>query len=142
MAVLDDESAPDLSLRFEKALTQLLCILQEETEPHSWATFVARCMYDNDDAFALIYEQAIAPMLERLVWTASQFSGHTPDDDALRLRVSAIVTAIFSFRFLRGVMLRGMDWEKIQNDTISQVSDMVHDLCKSEFITDKSIIML
>lgn len=131
VTVLDDESEPELSVRFEQALTRLLRILLEEAEPHSWTAFVARCAYDNDDAFALIHRQAIAPLLARLVQTASQFSGHAPDDEALRLRVNAIVTAIFSFRFLRGVMLRGMDWKSLQNEAIRQITEMVRDLCRS-----------
>lgn len=133
MAVLDDESEPELSVRFEQALTHLLRILMEDAEPHSWTAFVARCAYDNDDAFALIHKQAIAPLLERLAQTASQFSGHPPDNEALCLRINAIVTAIFSFRFLRGVMLRGMNWKSLQNEAIRQIMEMVHDLCRSGF---------
>jgi hypothetical protein len=99
---------------------------------------VARCAYDNDDAFALIHERAIAPLQKRLVHAASQFSVRSSDDEALRLRVIAIVTAVFSFRFLRGVMLRGMDWKSIQNEAIRQITDMVRDLCRSGFLSVRS----
>jgi hypothetical protein len=73
-------------------------------------------------------------MLEQLVQTASKFSELTPDDETLRLRINAIVTAIFSFRFLRGVLLRGMNWENLQNEAIRQVTEMIRDLCRSGFI--------
>lgn len=73
-------------------------------------------------------------MLNRLLQAASGFSGLEPDDEALRLRINAIVTAIFSFRFLRGVILRGMSWENLQNEAIKQVTEMVSDLCDSGFI--------
>jgi AcrR family transcriptional regulator len=133
-ALLDDASDVGLSVRFENALIQLLHIILEEAEPHAWTAFVARCAYDNDDAFALIHERAIVPLQARLVHAASQFSGRSPDDEALRLRVNAIMTAIFSFRFLRGVMLRGMDWKSIQTQAVGQITDMVRDLCRSGFL--------
>ncbi|HCG39995.1 MAG TPA: DUF1956 domain-containing protein, partial [Pseudomonas sp.] len=134
-ALLDATSDVELSVRFERALIQLLHVILEEAEPHAWTAFVARCAYDNDDAFALIHERAIAPLQERLVHAASQFSGRSSNDEGLRLRVIAILTAIFSFRFLRGVMLRGMDWQSIQNEAVRQITDMVHDLCRSDFLT-------
>ena len=134
-ALLDDTSDVELSVRFELALIQLLHTMLEEAEPHAWTAFVARCAYDNDDAFALIHERAIAPLQKRLVHAASQFSGRSSDDEALRMRVIAILTAIFSFRFLRGVMLRGMDWKSIRNEATKQITDMVHDLCRSGFLT-------
>ncbi len=134
-ALLDDQPDVELSVRFEHALIRLLHIILEEAEPHAWTAFVARCAYDNDDAFALIHERAIAPLQARLVHVASQFSGRAPDNPALRLRVNAIMTAIFSFRFLRGVMLRGMDWKSIQNEAVGHITDMVRDLCRSGFLT-------
>jgi AcrR family transcriptional regulator len=136
--LLDDTSDVELSVRFERTLIQLLHTMLEEAEPHAWTAFVARCAYDNDDAFALIHERAIAPLQKRLVHAASQFSGRSSDDEALRLRVIAIVTAVFSFRFLRGVMLRGMDWKSIQNEAIRQITDMVRDLCRSGFLSVRS----
>jgi len=134
-ALLDDTPDIELSVRFERALIQVLHTMLDEAEPHAWTAFVARCAYDNDDAFALIHERAIAPLQKRLVHAASQFSGRSSDDEALRMRVIAILTAIFSFRFLRGVMLRGMDWKSIRNEATKQITDMVHDLCRSGFLT-------
>lgn len=133
-ALLDDTSDVELSVRFEHALIQLLHIILEDAEPHAWTAFVARCAYDNDDAFALIHERAITPLQERLVHAASQFSGRSSNDEGLRLRVIAILTAIFSFRFLRGVMLRGMDWKSMRNQATKQITDMIHDLCRSGFL--------
>lgn len=134
MTELDKSSESDLLVGFEKSLIALLHVLLKEAEPNAWTSFVARCAYDNDEAFALIHERAIEPMLNRLLQAASGFSGLEPDDEALRLRINAIVTAIFSFRFLRGVILRGMSWENLQNEAIKQVTEMVSDLCDSGFI--------
>lgn len=74
-------------------------------------------------------------MLERLVKTASELPGRSRDDEALRLRISAIVTAIISFRFLRGIMLRGLAWTGFQHDSVSQIEGMVRDLCRTDFLS-------
>ncbi len=134
VAVLETDDPAEKAIRFEEALTRLLHIVLDDVEPHSWTSFVARCSYDNDEAFALIYDQAIAPLLEHLAGAASDFSGRPPDDEALRLRISATVTAILSFRFLRGIMLRGMDWERIRPACAGQIEEMVRDLCRSDFL--------
>lgn len=134
IAILNCDAEPDMSLRFERALIRVLHILLVEAEPYSWAAFVTRCSYDNDEAYALIHEHAIAPLLERLIHAASESSGRSTDDAVLRLRVNAILTAIFSFRFLRGIMLRGMEWTSLQNEAIKQMTNMIHDLCHSGFI--------
>lgn len=134
VAILETNEAAEKAIRFEEALTNILQVILEDAEPHSWTSFVARCAYDNDEAFALIYDRAIAPLLERLVRAASDFSGLSPDDNVLRLRISAILTAIVSFRFLRGIMLRGMDWGRIRAGDIGQIEAMVRDLCRSDFL--------
>jgi AcrR family transcriptional regulator len=139
VALLESDVAAEKAVRFEEALVNLLHLILDDVEPHSWTAFVARCAYDNDEAFALIHDQAIAPLLERLVNAASDFSGRDPGDKALRLRITAIVTAIISFRFLRGVMLRGMAWEQIPDAGIAQIEAMIRDLCRSDFLAVRSL---
>lgn len=132
--ILDGQSSGDKAARFEEALIHLLHIVLEDTEPRAWTSFLARCVYDNDEAFELIHNQAIAPLLKKLARAASEFSGHTPEDEVLRLRISAIVTAILGFRFLRGIMLRGMEWKTMQDNCIRQIEHMVRDFCRSDFL--------
>lgn len=132
--ILESGSAADGGAHLEEALIGLLHIMLDDAEPHSWTSFVGRCVYDNDDAFALIHEQAIAPLLERLVRAATDLSRRNSEDEALRLRISAIVTAVISFRFLRGVMLRGMGWKSIQGSYARQIEELIRDLCRSEFL--------
>ncbi|ADZ68705.1 Transcriptional regulator, TetR family [Polymorphum gilvum SL003B-26A1] len=135
VGVLDNNHSADGALRLEMALINLLHIIVEDAEPHSWTSFVARCTYDNDEAFVLIYERAVGPMLERLMRAASEISGRSPEDEALRLRISAIVTAIAGFRFLRGIMLRGMSWTEVPASGVEQIEGMVRDLCRSDFLS-------
>lgn len=133
-AILETEEPAARVVRFEETLTHLLNMILEDAESSSWTSFVARCSYENDEAFALIYNQAIAPLLERLTRAASDFSERSSDDEALRLRVSAIVTAIVSFRFVRGITLRWMDWQQIEPHYVSHFEEMVRDLCRSNFL--------
>jgi AcrR family transcriptional regulator len=132
--ILESRSSADRAARLEEALIHLLHIMLDDAEPHSWTSFVARCVYDNDEAFALIHEQAIAPLLERLIHAATDLSRRNPKDETLRLRISAIVTAVIGFRLLRGVMLRGMGWKNIQDNYARQIEELIRDLCRSEFL--------
>lgn len=128
--ILDDPNVIDGDQAFEKALRHILHIMLSNAEPHSWTSFIARCVYENDEAYSLIHTQAIEPMLERLVAVVSPGS---LDKNVARLRVNAVVTAIFSFRFLRGVMVRGMDWGNMQDEGAAQLEQMISDLCRSSF---------
>lgn len=133
-AVLDTDNPHEKAACFEEALTRLLRVILEDAEPHAWTSFVARCAYDNDEAFALIHDRAIAPFIDRLVSAASSFTGRPATDEALRLQISAVVTAIVSFRFLRGIMFRSMGWERMRKGCSGQIEDMVRDLCRSDLL--------
>lgn len=133
IAILDAPGAADGHEAVENALHHLLHIVLGNAEPHSWTSFVARCVYENDEAYSLIHTQAIHPMLERLVQAVAPALPGSLDKDAARLRVSAVVTAIFSFRFLRGVMVRSMDWDSLQAEGTAQLERMISDLCRSSF---------
>lgn len=132
--LLDEQVEGGRFKAFENALLHLLHIIISDTEPHSWTSFVARCAYENDEAFSLIHRQAVEPMLQRLVQTVMAISPGALSTTVARLRVVSIVTAIFSFRFLRGVIIRGMGWDSMQGDSIAQLEKMISDLCRSNFL--------
>jgi AcrR family transcriptional regulator len=132
--VLRQTGEGDVAHRFEAALIHLLQIVLENAEPHAWTSFFARCIYDNDEAFAIIHDCAIAPLLDDLTRSAAAMFGRDPSDVELRLRVSAIVTAIVGFRFQRGITMRGLDWEGIEGGYATQLENMLRDLCRSDFL--------
>ena len=133
-ALLDERVDAEPRSRFEDALIHLLHIVLEDAEPHSWTSFLARCTYDNDEAFELIHEEAIKPLVDRLALAVREMSDAKAKDEAIRLRVSAIVTAIMSFRFLRGIVLRSIDGDDFQGGHVAQFEAMVRDLCRSNFL--------
>jgi len=73
-AILEMDEVTDKSILFKDALAKFLHIVLDDTEGRSWIPFIARCAYDNDEAFALIYDQAIAPFLECLIRAAGDFA--------------------------------------------------------------------
>lgn len=138
-ALLGERADADARGRFEDALIHLLHIVLEDAEPHSWTSFLARCTYDNDEAFELIHKEAIKPLVDRLALAAREISSSKAEEGAIRLRVSAIVIAILSFRFLRGIVLRSIDWDDFQGGYITQFEAMVRDLCRSNFLANFNI---
>lgn len=135
-ALLEGRVDAEPRSRFEDALIHLLHIVLEDAEPHSWTSFLARCTYDNDKAFELIHKEAIKPLVDRLALAAREMSDPKATDEAIRLRVSAIVTAIMSFRVLRGIVLRSIEWDDFQDEHVAQFEAMVRDLYRSNFLTD------
>lgn len=119
--------------RLEKALSSFLHILLDDAELRSWTTFLACCAYDNDDAFLLVHDQAIAPLQRGLVATAKTIAPGTLDEEAIRLRVSSVITAI-GFRLLRGIILRRMDWKQAQSMNLRQIQEMIQALTCSDFL--------
>ena len=43
VGLLEADDPAEKAIRFEEALTNLLHIMLEDAEPHSWTSFVARC---------------------------------------------------------------------------------------------------
>lgn len=134
-ALLHGRTDADPRRRFEAALIHLLRIVLEDSEPRSWTPFLARCTYDNDEAFELIHAQAIKPLVDRLARVACEIFRPGAKDDEIRLRVSATVTAIMSFRFLGGIVRRSIDWEEVRGGHIAQFETIVRSLCRSNFLT-------
>jgi len=138
-ALLDECADADPRRRFEDALTHLLHIVLESVEPHSWTSFFARCTYDDDEAFELIHKEAIKPLVDRLALAAREMSRPGARDGEIQLRVSAIVTAIMSFRFLGGIVRRSIDWDEVKGEHVAQFEAIVRALCRSNFLADFNI---
>ena len=133
--ILETRQLGDKFGYFEEALVRLFHLVVEDTEPRAWTSFLARCAFENDEAFALIQDQAISPLMDRLIQSAGEIFANWPARDvALRLRISTIVTAIVSFKFLRGLVMRSMDWKGIHASGARQIEEMIRSLCRSDFL--------
>jgi len=134
---LDNPSTGSAIERLEDALAGFVQIMLGDSEPQSWTAFLARCVAEDDDAFRLIYDYALAPFqrsLERVVEVIAQGSLASGE---IRLRVSSTIAALISFRLLRGIMLRGMKWKKVPPGKSQQIEQMVQDLVHSGFFSGR-----
>jgi len=134
---LDNPSTGSALERLEDALAGFVQIMMGDSEPQSWTAFLARCVAEDDDAFRLIYDYALAPFqrsLERVVEDIAQGSLNSGE---IRVRVSSTIAALISFRLLRGIMLRGMNWKKVPAGKSLQIEQMVEDLVRSGFFSGR-----
>lgn len=97
-----------------------------------WMDFLGRAAHENDEAFAILYERAIAPTIARLAEGAGVPEGARGEE--LRMRLHAIVTSIFGTRFISGVMLRGLGRSEIEGEAAARIEAMIRDLCRSDFL--------
>lgn len=137
-AILDDPNTASPVDRVERSLTMCLHLLLDDTEPRSWTDFFARCAYDNDEAFQLIHDHAIAPIQEKLVVAVRAIASPTLDDEAVKLRVTAILAGMVGFRLLRGILLRGMDWAELKPAHIAKIDALIRDLTRSDLLAGAS----
>jgi AcrR family transcriptional regulator len=132
---LDAATASDVGQGLDAALRGFLRLMLEDSEPRAWTTFLARCATEDDAAFHLIFDQALAPLHASLVRAVCTLAGHSVDEEEIRLRVSSTMTALISFRLLRGVFLRGMDWKVLRARDARRIEGMVLDLVSSGFLS-------
>ncbi|WP_414463591.1 CerR family C-terminal domain-containing protein [Hyphomicrobium sp. DY-1] len=134
---LDSE---DPLTRVESAFLHLLHIILDDKEPRSWTSFLARCTFENDDAFAMIYDDALEPFQQNVSEVAKNISPRTMDPNAVRLRVSTIITTIISFRLLRGFVLRAMGQKQIRHKDAQQIEAIIKDLIRSNFLPPRAAV--
>lgn len=132
---LNQANTEDPLSSIETALVKFLYLVVDDAKPRAWTAFLARCIQENDDAYLLIHEEAIAPFQQRLVDVARMLSLGTSDDEAIRLRIAAIMSVVASFRLLPGFMLRGMGWSEITPKSTRRIDAMIRDLTRSNFLT-------
>lgn len=97
-----------------------------------WMDFLGRAAHENDEAFAILYERAIAPTIARLAEGAGSPTG--PGGEELRMRLHALLTSILATRFIGGVMLRGLGRTAIEGEAAARIEAMIRDLCRSGFL--------
>jgi hypothetical protein len=118
----------------EAAVEGFLSIMLDPLTPNSWAMFLSRCAAADDDAFHLIYDQALEPLQQSLASTVAALSKGRSDEEAIRLRISATFGALISFRSLPGIVLRGMGWEELHPENARRIAAMVRDLIHNGFL--------
>lgn len=135
IARLGDLSRGRAEVRLEEAVDGFLRVMLDPVTPDSWAMFLSRCTAADDEAFHIIYDRALEPLHEALAHTVLSIADGPTDMEAVKLRVSATVSALVSFRLLPGIVLRGMGWKELQSDDTRRIGVMVRDLIHNGFLS-------
>lgn len=131
---LDAASKDGLEQRLEAAVSGFVDVMLDEAAPRAWARFLARCTAEDDDAFAMIYDRALAPLQRSLVHAVATSEAKDVDLNEIRLRASSVISAVISFRLLPGIVLRGMDWKELRPEQARRIATMVRDLIRNGFL--------
>lgn len=131
---LDDPSRGIAEIRLEEAVDGFLRVMLDPVTPDSWAMFLSRCTAADDEAFHIIYDRAIEPLHAALARTVLSIANGPTDMEAVKLRVSATLSALVSFRLLPGIVLRGMGWRELQSNDTRRIGVMVRDLIHNGFL--------
>jgi AcrR family transcriptional regulator len=120
--------------RLNNELCEIARIILSENDPSGWTAFVARCAYEDGDAYTIIHDRAVAPAIDRM--TAYLVSVDDGPDvvGAARTRITALFTAMISFRLLKGIMLRGSPSSELGPQYMGQITGLIDDLCRSDFL--------
>ena len=97
----------------ERVVAAFVGFLVVRPEAQSIARFVVREMFEPTEAFERIYDDAFAPLHERIcvVWAAA--TGAPAEAPATKLATLAMLGQILYFRLARRVALRRLGWNDI-----------------------------
>jgi AcrR family transcriptional regulator len=131
---LDNWSPENSENDLENVVDGFLRVVLDQILPDSWAMFLSRCTSANDEAFSVIYDIALGPLVSRVVSVVGDITPGAQDDEAIRLRVCSTMAALLSFRLLPGIVLRGMGWEALNADYMQPIAAMVRELIRNGFL--------
>jgi AcrR family transcriptional regulator len=114
LARLDDPCAASAERRLEEVLSGFLEIVRDQSAPDDWTAYLAHGATDDDEAFHLIYEQALAPLRTSLLRAAHGLARGAIDEGDIGCRVDSMMAALVSLRLLLGIVLRGSGWKELR----------------------------
>lgn len=103
-----DEAFENLALLL-RTMTRVM--LSEETE--SFARFIAREQQEPTEAFGIIYDSAMGPVLIRIVELLTVLGKGRLTRSQARVRAMSLVGQILAFRLARAAALRLNQWEDL-----------------------------
>lgn len=121
IAKLRDIDRADGVRRIDEALSSFFRLLGVGVEPQAWVSFVVRCEHDADDAFRMIYEQAVGRFAQALADTVAELVEGNSDEESLRVRVTIVLASIMNFRTLRNMMLSTLGWDHLDPERLEQL---------------------
>ena len=90
------------------------------------ARFIAREQADPTEAFSIIFEDMMAPLLTRVVALLKIVSGGSLDDGEGRLRAISLFGQALVFRVARQTAIRGMGWPDIGAKQLAAIEQVLY----------------
>jgi TetR/AcrR family transcriptional regulator, regulator of cefoperazone and chloramphenicol sensitivity len=119
-------------------ITRLFCrAIIGGSEPQTWVDFFVRCGKEAPREFDLIYSNIFGRFESMLTRAIAGLSGEDPDDETLRLRVTAIIAPIMAFRTNRQALLDRFRWPSLSPERIAQLETVILEAVRNNFLTGK-----
>lgn len=132
---LRDVGRTDGVRRIDEALGSFFRLLVGGVEPQAWVSFVVRCEHEADDAFRLIYEQAVGRFARALTDTVAEVVGCDRDDESLRVRVAIVLASIMNFRTLRNMTLSTLGWDHLDPERLERLERTIKRFALGELLS-------
>jgi AcrR family transcriptional regulator len=128
VALLQEGDRANLLDRINQAVRRYFCLVVGSAEPETWVSFFVRSERDADDAFRIIYEEAVARFARALIQAIAEATGCEVEDQNLRIQVSILVASIANFRTLRNLTLTTLGWDQLDAVRLEQLEKAVRQL--------------
>ncbi|ABE40130.1 transcriptional regulator, TetR family [Rhodopseudomonas palustris BisB5] len=142
IAALRDDRGTDPVSRIERSIIDFFQLLAGD-DPEAWTEFFVRSERDADDAFEIIYHQAVARFQAQLIEAIAQATGVPPTDEDLNIRVVIVLGSIANFRTLRNVMLSSLGWDKLDVERRTRLETAIRQFALAHLLgnrpTDRAI---
>lgn len=132
---LRDVDRADRDTRIDEALSSFFCLVVGGSEPEAWISFFIRCERDADDAFRMIYEEAVFRFERALAETVAEEIGCDAGDESLRIRVAIVIASIANVRTLRNMTLSSLGWDQFTPDRLEQLEGAIRQFALGELLS-------
>ncbi|WP_245434664.1 CerR family C-terminal domain-containing protein [Methylocystis rosea] len=135
VARLRDSHRADQTTRIDEALSSYIDLVIGASEPEAWTSFFVRCEHEADDAFRMIYEEAVVRFGRALTEAVAEAIGRDADDEALRIRVAVVLASIVNFRTLRNMTLGTLGWDQFNPDRLERLNRTIRQFALRELLS-------
>jgi AcrR family transcriptional regulator len=89
------------------------------------ARFIVREQMNPTPAFAILFDEAMQPVLERMHQLLQRIAANRLTHDQVRIRTLALYGQVLAFRFARATLMRATGWQSVGAAEISGVREVV-----------------
>lgn len=131
---LRDADRADHATRIDQALDGFIRLVVG-SEAEEWNPFFVRCEHDADDAFRMIYEEAVFRFERALTETVTEAIGCDAGDESLRIRVAIVIASIANLRTLRNMTLSTLGWDQLNPDRLERLNRAIRQFALGNLIS-------